>query len=317
MNDELTTQTPSPPIVLKLKKYDDIILPHTSRLSTDTLNDNSPATSFIPINENPIITTVTSSPLRVKLKKSFINGDDDEYTNTNSSEIISRPAKRSKKSSSNDNLSNTISQLNNDQISSQSEMNQLKQEHCTITEQSPSSPLILKIRRNSLTSTIGNSTTVETDTNRQILLKFKQNEYGELTASTTPNDNSLNLINNNNNANNEYTNGHNNNNNSIQQDNQNSNQPHITNMLSNLNDDKQWNNHQMNSNHISQQTPTTSHVSMDVTITPTSSSTLSTTAESHTKELLDEALDSVKNVLMQTFKKNLESGGDLKYINLF
>jgi hypothetical protein len=35
---------------------------------------------------------------------------------------------------------------------------------------------------------------------------------------------------------------------------------------------------------------------------------------SHTKELLDEALDSVKNVLMQTFKKNLESGGDLKYI---
>jgi hypothetical protein len=33
---------------------------------------------------------------------------------------------------------------------------------------------------------------------------------------------------------------------------------------------------------------------------------------SHTKELLDEALDSVKNVLMQTFKKNLESGGDLK-----
>jgi hypothetical protein len=33
---------------------------------------------------------------------------------------------------------------------------------------------------------------------------------------------------------------------------------------------------------------------------------------SHTKELLDEALDSVKNVLMQTFKKNLASGGDLK-----
>lgn len=32
---------------------------------------------------------------------------------------------------------------------------------------------------------------------------------------------------------------------------------------------------------------------------------------------MDEALDSVKNVLMQTFKKNLESGGDLKYeINL-
>ncbi|CAF4838156.1 unnamed protein product, partial [Rotaria magnacalcarata] len=27
--------------------------------------------------------------------------------------------------------------------------------------------------------------------------------------------------------------------------------------------------------------------------------------------MLDEALDSVKNVLMQTFKKNLEAGGDL------
>ena len=35
---------------------------------------------------------------------------------------------------------------------------------------------------------------------------------------------------------------------------------------------------------------------------------------SHTQELLDEALDSVKNVLMQTFKKNLESGGDLTYV---
>jgi FixJ family two-component response regulator len=38
---------------------------------------------------------------------------------------------------------------------------------------------------------------------------------------------------------------------------------------------------------------------------------------SQTKELLDEALDSVKNVLMQTFKKNLESGGDLKYLFSF
>jgi hypothetical protein len=35
---------------------------------------------------------------------------------------------------------------------------------------------------------------------------------------------------------------------------------------------------------------------------------------SHTKELLDEALDSVKSVLMQTFKKNLDAGGDFKYI---
>jgi hypothetical protein len=67
---------------------------------------------------------------------------------------------------------------------------------------------------------------------------------------------------------------------------------------------------------------------MDVTPTP---SVLSTAAEtlvyfyclniseiwsfSHTKELLDEALDSVKSVLMQTFKKNLESGGDLEYVD--
>jgi hypothetical protein len=35
-------------------------------------------------------------------------------------------------------------------------------------------------------------------------------------------------------------------------------------------------------------------------------------SSSHTKELLDEALDSVKSVLMQTFKKNLEAGGDFK-----
>jgi hypothetical protein len=72
-----------------------------------------------------------------------------------------------------------------------------------------------------------------------------------------------------------------------------------------------------------------SHVPMNVTPTPT---VLSTAAEtlvdvfdlnmieirifvfSHTKELLDEALDSVKSVLMQTFKKNLESGGDLEYV---
>ena len=67
---------------------------------------------------------------------------------------------------------------------------------------------------------------------------------------------------------------------------------------------------------------------MDVTPAPSSSSATATDKLvdlsslniieipfffSHTKELLDEALDSVKNVLMQTFKKNLESGGDLKY----
>jgi hypothetical protein len=92
-----------------------------SRLSTDTLNDNSTSSSFIQINETPLINTVSPSTLRVKLKKSFINGDDDEYINSsNLSDGISRPTKRSKKSSSNDN----ISELNNEQISSQSEMNE-------------------------------------------------------------------------------------------------------------------------------------------------------------------------------------------------
>jgi mismatch-specific thymine-DNA glycosylase len=56
------------------------------------------------------------------------------------------------------------------------------------------------------------------------------------------------------------------------------------------------NGHNDSLSHLSQQTPTSSTVQ---------------TTETHTKELLDEALDSVKNVLMQTFKKNLESGGDL------
>ncbi|CAF1079594.1 unnamed protein product [Adineta steineri] len=309
MNDELTTQASQAPIVLKLKKYDDIILPHSSRLSTDTLNDNS-SSSFIPLNETPIITTVSPSSLRVKLKKPLFNGDDDEYINANSLEVTSRPAKRSKKSSANDNIYNNISELNNDLISTQQNMNEIKQEHCIINEQPSNSPLVLKIRRDSLASTIGNSTTVETETNRQLLLKLKKNEYGELTTRTIPNDNSSNVLhNNNNNNNNEYTNGHNDSLNiSLQQGTKSSNQPHITNMLSNLSDDNQWNDHQINSNHTPQQTTTTSHISMDVTPTP---SALSTAAETHTKELLDEALDSVKSVLMQTFRKNLEAGGDL------
>jgi hypothetical protein len=96
---------------------------------------------------------------------------------------------------------------------------------------------------------------VETETNRQLLLKLKKNEYGELTTSTIPNDIPSN--------NNEYTNGHSD---LIKEDNKPVIQPHITNMLSNLHDDKQW-----NSNQISQQTPTTSHV------TPTVLSTASET----------------------------------------
>ncbi|CAF3197901.1 unnamed protein product, partial [Rotaria sp. Silwood2] len=71
---------------------------------------------------------------------------------------------------------------------------------------------------------------------------------------------SSNLINNNT----EYTNGYNNSlheplNVPIKQENKSPIQPHITNMLSSLNDDKQWNNHQINKNHISQQTTTTKY----------------------------------------------------------
>lgn len=77
-----------------------------------------------------------------------------------------------------------------------------------------------------------NSTTVENETNRQLLLKLKKNEHGELITSAIPVETiSTNIIHNNTN---EYTNGHP----SIIQ-------PHITNMLSNLNDDKQWNSNQV------------------------------------------------------------------------
>jgi hypothetical protein len=102
---------------------------------------------------------------------------------------------------------------------------------------------------------IRNPTIVETETNRQLLIKLKKNEYGELTTSAIQNDISLNL-----NHNNEYTNGHNNSlheplNIPVKYESKTPIQPHITNMLSNLNDDKQWNNH-----HISQQTTTNRYI---------------------------------------------------------
>jgi len=108
---------------------------------------------------------------------------------------------------------------------------------------------------------IRNPTIVETETNRQLLIKLKKNEYGELTTSAIQNDISLNL----NHNNNEYTNGHNNSlheplNVPVKQESKGPIQPHITNMLSNLNDDKQWNNHQINNNHISQQTTTNRYI---------------------------------------------------------
>ncbi|CAF3399624.1 unnamed protein product [Rotaria socialis] len=322
MNDELTTQATAAPIVLKIKTYDDIILPHTSRLSTDTLNDTAQS-SYIPISETSNITTVSPSILRVKLKKSYIDNDEeDEYITSNSSEISVRPAKRSKKSVVGEHPINNNLELNNDQESSQQEINEIKQNHCIITEQSSNSSLILKIRRDSLASTISNRNTIEPESNQQLVVKFKQNEYGELTTSANSNNISSNSIhnnnndnNNNNNNNNEYTNGHNGSsheslNISLKQEDKSPIQPHITNMLSNLSDDNQWNNHQMNRNHIFPQTTTTSHL-MDVNSTPAATTSSTTAAENHTKEMLDEALDSVKNVLMQTFKKNLEAGGDL------
>jgi hypothetical protein len=100
------------------------------------------------------------------------------------------------------------------------------------------------------------ATTGETETNRQLLLKLKKNEYGELTSRTIPNDN---IINNNN----EYTNGHSESlHETLKQENKSLIQPHITNMLSNLNDDNQWNDHQINSNQISQQTTTTRYIEL-------------------------------------------------------
>lgn len=51
-----------------------------------------------------------------------------------------------------------------------------------ISEPSPSSPLVLKIRRDSLTT----SPAGETDSNRQLLLKLKKNEHGELISQNPP-----------------------------------------------------------------------------------------------------------------------------------
>jgi hypothetical protein len=49
-----------------------------SRLTTDSLNDSSPS-SFIRNNESHIITAISPPTWRVKLKKPFVNGSDDEY----------------------------------------------------------------------------------------------------------------------------------------------------------------------------------------------------------------------------------------------
>ncbi|CAF4060688.1 unnamed protein product [Rotaria sp. Silwood2] len=301
MNDQFTTQTAPAPIVLKLKKYDDhhsdVILPHTSHLATETIDDGlpMPSSSIIRNSDSTGVANASPSTLRVKLKNPFLNGgadhNDEEYTDSISSENITRPAKRSKKSLSNDNVSNNITQ----------------QEHCITTEQSLTSPLVLKIRRDSLAMATTNSSNgippiVENETNRQLLIKLKKNEHGELITSKNSIDlsmsteylineqqncSTINEISSTNYSETLHTNGHND---SLYKPLtvQSSSTPHITNMLSNINTD--------NNNQISQQKTTT---------------TSDEIVETHTKELLDEALDSVKNVLMQTFKKNLEAGGDL------
>jgi len=147
MNEDLTTQTSPAPIVLKLKKFDDHhVLPHPSHLTIETLDETNPS----PNNSN----------LRVKLKKPLRNGNhdqsDDEMNNSTSTETNSRPAKRCKKSSSNDSNSQTI--MLNDYQSSQEEkdqtMHEIKVDHGMISEASSNSPLVLKIRRDSHPSSL-------------------------------------------------------------------------------------------------------------------------------------------------------------------
>ncbi|CAF4293024.1 unnamed protein product [Rotaria socialis] len=315
MNEQLTAQTAPPPIVLKLKKYDDhnpdVINPHTFHISTETIDrGQSNSSSFIQNNESDsVIMTASPGTLRVKLKNPFLNGCaadhiDEEYTDLISLESVTRPAKRTKKSLSNDNVSNNIlnTDLNNDYVSNQQNkrITDVQQEHCIASEPTLTSPLVLKIRRDSLTMTTTTSSNgipsiVEPESNRQLLIKLKKNENGELITRKNSFGSQMSteyLINEQQNCStaNELTstiltNGHND---SLYEPVtiQSSPTSHVTNVLINFNND--------DNNQISQQKPV-----------------LDQTSETHTKELLDEALDSVKNVLMQTFKKNLESGGDL------
>ena len=49
----------------------------TSRLPTDTLNDTSQSFSM-PVNETPSVTTVSPSTLRIKLKKTYVDNDNND-----------------------------------------------------------------------------------------------------------------------------------------------------------------------------------------------------------------------------------------------
>jgi hypothetical protein len=115
---------------------------------------------------------------------------------------------------------------------------------------------------------------VETETNRQLFLKFKKPENGELTSNTSMSTEYL-INDQQQNGSTTTTNGHN--------------------------------------DSLTIQSASSSDQTTETLVLDISNSILLFYLFSHTKELLDEALDSVKNVLMQTFKKNLESGGDLKY----
>ncbi|CAF4463032.1 unnamed protein product, partial [Rotaria magnacalcarata] len=117
MNEQLTTQTAPPPIVLKLKKYDDhnpdVINPHTFHISTETIDrGQSNSSSFIQNNErDSAIMTTSPGTLRVKLNTPFLNGCgadhiDEEYAELITLERVTRPAKRTQKSLSSDNASN-------------------------------------------------------------------------------------------------------------------------------------------------------------------------------------------------------------------
>ncbi|CAF3825570.1 unnamed protein product [Rotaria magnacalcarata] len=309
------TQTAPPPIVLKLKKYDDhnpdVINPHTFHISTETIDrGQSNSSSFIQNNErDSAIMTTSPGTLRVKLNTPFLNGCgadhiDEEYAELITLERVTRPAKRTQKSLSSDNASNNIlnTDLNNDYVSSQQDkrITDVQQDHCIASESTLISPLVLKIRPDSLTLTTTNSSNgipsiVESESNRQLLIKLKKNENGELLTRKNSFGSQMSteyLINEQQNcstanelASTILTNGHTD---SLYKPVtiQSSPTPHVTNMLLNFNND--------DNKQKSQQKPV-----------------LDQTSETHTKELLDEALDSVKNVLMQTFKKNLESGGDL------
>ncbi|CAF1068023.1 unnamed protein product, partial [Didymodactylos carnosus] len=362
-----------PPIVLKLKKFDDTGLVHhpSTRPSVDPVDGNTSASGNV--------------SLLVRIKKSYLNGDhsDDDHTNNSSTDSVRPQVKRSKKSSLSpcDNMS-TFSSAICDELSSNQKirdvekrkateitpLSEMKPEHCMIAEQSPASPLVIRLRRYSETpiensnSYLHNETTLTSDQNRtQLLLKLKKNEYGELTSEhshqspttlqhsttdannmslsqfilTSSKDTTDNISSSTTTAINRHPLKSTDDDkviptsslpiSSIQSIIQPmNNEPLITNVLANFCatngpssssiTNSQWTT--MNSNN-----PTTSNISPIDTVSSLSSSTSHAEiskscsskdkSETHTRELLDEALDSVKNVLMQTFKKNLETGSEL------